>query len=182
MFTEKDMEPVIERLTADTKELFDIYDERRLFKTTKQKSEDISGLLENAMEDIIDGAVAPKIDREPDIRMNGEPVEIKTSGAWTSGQWQSGTFTKRAGHFIFVLWELDENNKPSFFVAGKNLIESDWIPSTSKNYYGTSYGKKNLYAEKDDVIFYHGYLEQYGKMRKCIRIHKGGKDDRQTEV
>ena len=181
MFTEKDMEPVIERLTADTKELFDIYDERRLFKTTKQKSEDISGLLENAMEDLIKGAVAPKIDREPDIRMNGEPVEIKTSGA-PQGCWQSGGFSKRKGHFIFVQWELDENNNPSFFVAGKSLIESDWIPSPSKNYYGTSYGKKNLYAEKDDVIFYHGYLEQYGKMRKCIRIHKGGKDDRQTEV
>ena len=181
MFTDKEMEPVIEKLTTDTKELFDIYDERRLFKTTKQKSEDISGLLENAMEDIIDGAVAPKIDREPDIRMNGEPVEIKTSGG-RQGSWQSGGFSKREGHFIFVQWELDENNNPSFFVAGKNLIESDWIPSTSKNYYGTSYSKKNLYAEKDDVIFYHGYLEQYGKMRKCIRIHKGGKDDRQTEV
>ena len=182
MFTDKEMEPLIEKLTTDTKELFDIYEERRLFKTTKQKSEDISGLLENAMEDLIEGAVAPKIDSEPDIRLNGEPVEIKTSGNWNAGTWQSGGFSKRDGHFIFVLWELDENNKPSFFVAGKNLLESDWVPSKSKNYYGTSYGKKMLYEKKDDVIFYHGYLEQYGKMKKCIRIHKGGKDDRQTEV
>jgi len=182
MFTDKEMEPVIEKLTTDTKELFDIYEERRLFKTTKQKSEDISGLLENAMEDLIEGAVAPKIDSEPDIRLNGEPVEIKTSGNWNAGTWQSGGFSKRDGHFIFVLWELDENNKPSFFVAGKNLLESDWVPSKSKNYYGTSYGKKNLYEKKDDVIFYHGYLEQYGKMKKCIRIHKGGKDDRQTKI
>jgi hypothetical protein len=182
MFTDKEMKPVIEKLTTDTKELFDIYDERRLFKTTKQKSEDISGLLENAMEDLIKGAVAPKIDCEPDIRMNGEPVEIKTSGSWKCGQWLSGGFSKREGHFLFVLWELDKDNKPSFFMAGKDLIRSDWKKSTSKNYYGTSYGKKNLYEKKDDVIFYHGYLEQYGKMRKCIRIHKGGKDDRQTEV
>ena len=182
MFTDKEMEPVIEKLTTDTKELFDIYEERRLFKTTKQKSEDISGLLENAMEDLIEGAVAPKIDSEPDIRLNGEPVEIKTSGNWNAGTWQSGGFSKRDGHFIFVLWELDENNKPSFFVAGKNLLESDWVPSKSKNYYGTSYGKKMLYEKKDDVIFYHGYLEQYGKMKKCIRIHKGGKDDRQTKI
>ena len=182
MFTDKEMEPVIEKLTTDTKELFDIYEERRLFKTTKQKSEDISGLLENAMEDLIEGAVAPKIDSEPDIRLNGEPVEIKTSGNWNAGTWQSGGFSKRDGHFIFVLWELDENNKPSFFVAGKNLLESDWVPSKSKNYYGTSYGKKNLYEKKDDVIFYHGYLEQYGNMKKCIRIHKGGKDDRQTKI
>ena len=39
---------VIERLTRDTKDLFDFYDEKSLFKTKKQKSEDISGLLENA--------------------------------------------------------------------------------------------------------------------------------------
>ena len=173
---------VIKRLSTDTKELFDFYDKKRLFKTKKQKSEDISGLLETAMADIIEGAVAPKIDSEPDIRLNGEPVEIKTSGNWNAGTWQSGGFSKRDGHFIFVLWELDENNKPSFFVAGKNLLESDWVPSKSKNYYGTSYGKKNLYEKKDDVIFYHGYLEQYGKMKKCIRIHKGGKDDRQTKI
>ena len=180
MFTEKDMKPVIEKLTIDTKELFDIYEERRLFKTTKQKSEDISGLLENAMEDKIDGVVAPKKDCEPDIRMNGEPVEIKTSGAWNGGCWQSGGHSKRDGHFIFVLWELDENNNPSFFIAGKDLIESDWIRPKSKNYYGTTYGKKNLYAEKDDVIFYHGYLEKYGKLRKMIRIHKGGEDEKPT--
>ena len=70
---------VIERLSADTKELFDFYDKKRLFKTKKQKSEDISGLLETAMADIIEGAVAPKIDAEPDIRLHGEPVEIKTT-------------------------------------------------------------------------------------------------------
>ena len=80
---------VIERLTRDTKDLFDFYDKKSLFKTKKQKSEDISGLLENAMASEIDGAVAPKIDSEPDIRLYGDPVEIKT----TSGDcWFSGTF------------------------------------------------------------------------------------------
>ena len=174
MFTVKDMKPVIERLSVDTKELFDIYDEKRLFKTTKQKSEDISGLLETAMEDIIEGAVAPKKDSEPDIKMNGLPVEIKTTGA-PSGQWQSGTFSKRGGHFIFVLWELDEDNKPSFFIAGKDLIESDWCKPSGKNYYGTTYGKKMLYEKRDDVTFYHGYLEgiTYPSGHNIIKIHKG---------
>ena len=55
-------EQVIEKLSADTKELFDFYDKKSLFKTKKQKSEDISGLLENAMAELIEGAVAPKID------------------------------------------------------------------------------------------------------------------------
>ena len=50
-----------------------------LRKSNKQKSEDISGLLETAMEDLIEGAVAPKVDHEPDIRLNGKPIEIKTS-------------------------------------------------------------------------------------------------------
>ena len=63
-------EQVIERLTADTKELFDFYDKKGLYKTKKQKSEDISGLLENAMADLVEGAVAPKIDAEPDIRLH----------------------------------------------------------------------------------------------------------------
>jgi len=87
-------ESVIARLTDDTKELFDFYDKKGLYKTKKQKSEDISGLLENAMASLIDGAVAPKIDAEPDIRLHGEPVEIKT----TSGEtWFSGTYSKREG-------------------------------------------------------------------------------------
>ena len=55
-------EQVIEKLSNDTKELFDFYDKKSLFKTKKQKSEDISGLLENAMAELIEGAIAPKID------------------------------------------------------------------------------------------------------------------------
>ena len=72
-------EQVIERLTADTKELFDFYDKKGLYKTKKQKSEDISGLLENAMADLVEGAVAPKIDAEPDIRLHGKPCLLYTS-------------------------------------------------------------------------------------------------------
>ena len=60
---------VIERLSSDTKELFDFYDKKRLNKSDKQKSEDISGLLETAMEDLVEGAIAPKVDHEPDIRL-----------------------------------------------------------------------------------------------------------------
>jgi len=160
---------VIERLSADTKELFDFYDEKRLVKTTKQKSEDISGLLETAMEDLIEGAVAPKIDCEPDIRLHGEPVEIKTTNG---GCWMSGTFSKREGYFIFVNWEIDAENRPSFFIAGKDLIKSDWQPSKSASYYATTYNKKMLYENRDDVKFYHGRLEGYNRgKQQCIKIH-----------
>ena len=165
MITEK----VIEKLTCDTKELFDFYDKKSLFKTKKQKSEDISGLLENAMASLIDGAVAPKIDAEPDIRINGEPVEIKT----TSGEtWFSGTFSKREGYFLFVHWRILKDNRPEFFIAGKDLKKDDWTPSKSKSYYATTYDKKTLYANREEVDFYKGFLEAYNRGKQtCIKIH-----------
>ena len=165
---------VIDRLSADTKELFDFYDRKGLFKTKKQKSEDISGLSENAISDLIEGAVAPKIDAEPDIRIHGEPYEIKTSSGHC---WFSGTFSKREGYFIFVNWELDEDNNPSFFMAGKTLKKDDWCPSKSDSYYATTYDKKTLYENyaKDKVDIFVGRLEAYmrGK-QQCIKIHTEG--------
>ena len=168
-------EEVIERLTVDTKDLFDFYDKKGLHKTKKQKSEDISGLLENAIADLIDGAVAPKIDAEPDIRLHGEPVEIKT----TSGEtWFSGTFSKREGHFIFVHWMMKEDNKPEFFMCGKELKKDAWKPSTSDSYYATTYDKKRLYKNRKDWTFYKGWLEAYyrGK-QQCIKIHTAEIDE-----
>ena len=166
---------VISKLTADTKELFDFYDKKSLFKTKKQKSEDISGLLENAMADLVEGAIAPKIDSEPDIRLHGHPVEIKT----TSGEtWFSGTFSKREGYFIFLHWMLEKDNTPSFFIAGKNLKKDDWTPSKSASYYATTYDKKKLYANKDDWDFYKGHLEAYDRGKQtCIKIHTGERDE-----
>ena len=164
---------VIERLTRDTKDLFDFYDKKSLFKTKKQKSEDISGLLENAIASEIDGAVAPKIDSEPDIRLYGDPVEIKT----TSGDcWFSGTFSKREGYFIFLSWLLDKDNKPSFFIAGKYLKKDDWCPSKSKSYYATTYDKKMMVRDIDEVDFYMGSVEVYDRgKQQCIKIHTGHK-------
>ena len=160
---------VVERLSSDTKELFDFYDKKGLRKSYKQKSEDISGLLETAMADLIEGAVAPKVDSEPDIRLNGNPVEIKTSSGET---WRGGAYSKRGGHFIFVTWKLDENNIPALFLAGIDLVESDWKMSNSKNYYATTYGKKELYSNNDKVTFYHGSLEGYARGKQtCIRVH-----------
>ena len=162
---------VMERLTSDTKDLFDFYDEKRLSKSKKQKSEDISGLLETAMEDLIDGAIAPKVDSEPDIRLNGSPVEIKTTADYKPATWRGGGLSKREGHFIFVTWNADENNNPSFFLAGIDLVQSDWNKG-SDNYYAKTYGKKELYSNNDKVTFYHGSLEGYARGKQtCIRVH-----------
>ena len=164
-------EQVIEKLSSDTKELFDFYDKKNLFKTKKQKSEDISGLLENAMAELIEGAIAPKIDAEPDIRLNGDPVEIKT----TSGEtWFSGTFSKREGYFLFVHYALLKDNTPEFFIAGKNLKKDDWDLPKSKNYYSTKYDKKKVYANREDWDFYQGHIEAYGPKMKFLKIHTEG--------
>ena len=160
---------VVERLSSDTKELFDFYDKKGLRKSDKQKSEDISGLLETAMADLVEGAVAPKVDSAPDIRLNGNPVEIKTSSGET---WRGGAYSKRGGHFIFVTWNLNGNNVPSFFISGIDLVESDWKMSNSDNYYATTYGKKELHNNRDKVIFYHGSLESYARGKQtCIKVH-----------
>ena len=141
---------VINRLSNDTKELFDFYDKKGLRKSDKQKSEDISGLLETAMEDLIDGAVAPKVDSEPDIRLNGNPVEIKTSSGET---WRGGAYSKRGGHFIFVTWSLDKNNVPSLFLAGIDLVESDWKLSGSANYYEPHMERRNFILIVKELLF-----------------------------
>ena len=162
-------EQVIEKLTYDTETLFNFYDKMNLFKTKKQKSEDISGLLENAMSELIEGAVAPKIDSEPDIRLHGEPVEIKT----TSGDcWFSGTYSKREGYFIFLSWQLNKDNRPSFFICGKDLKKDAWKASTSDSYYATTYDKKRLYKNRKDWTFYKGWLEAYDRgKQQCIKLH-----------
>ena len=160
---------VLHKLRSDTKRLFDIYDEFGLVKTAKQKSEDISGLLEVAIAEFIDGAVAPKKDKEPDILLHTKDniivVEIKT----TNGEsWRGGTFSKRPGYYIFVSWKLDEFNYPSFYIAGIDLKEEDWKSSNSDNYYATTYSKKELYLNKDKVTTYVGSL--VGKQGKRLTI------------
>jgi hypothetical protein len=156
---------VFDKLRSDTKRLFDIYDDFGLVKTAKQKSEDISGLLEVAIAEFIDGAVAPKKDSEPDLWLNGVAVEIKTSAGTT---WRGGTFSKRPGYYVFVTYTLDENNVPSFYIAGINLKEEDWKSSTSDSYYATTYGKKELFLNKDKVTTYVGSL--VGKEGKRLTI------------
>ena len=161
-------EAVIENLRENTKRLLDVYEDFGLNKTPKNISEDISGLLETAIERNVEGAIAPKVDSEPDIRYNGTAVEIKTSAGTN---WRGGTFSKRPGYYIFVTYELDENNNPSFYIAGIDLKEEDWKVSSSKNYYATSYGKKELYLNKDKVTTYAGSMSAKEGKRLTIKVN-----------
>ena len=138
--------------------------------SAKNISELISKMLEKSMSTLIEGAVAPNLDSEPDIRLNGSPVEIKTSSGET---WRGGAYSKRSGHFVFVSWEMDENYIPTWFIVGIDLIESDWKLSKSKNYYATTFGKKELKANGERVTFYHGSMEGYMRGKQsCIKIYR----------
>ena len=161
-------EAVLTSLRENTKRLLDTYEDFGLNKSPKQISEDISGLLETAMERNIEGAVAPKKDSEPDIWLNGKAIEIKTSAGTT---WRGGTFSKRPGYYIFVTYTLDGNNVPSFYIAGIDLNEEDWKSSTSDNYYATTYGKKELYLNEDKVTTYVGSLEGKEGKRLTIKVN-----------
>ena len=161
-------ETVIENLRENTKRLLDVYEDFGLNKTPKNISEDISGLLETAIERNVEGAIAPKVDSEPDIRYYGVPVEIKTSAGTN---WRGGTFSKRPGYYIFVTYTLDENNVPSFYIAGIDLVEEDWKSSTSENYYATSYGKKELYLNEDKVTTFAGSLVGKEGKRLTIKVN-----------
>ena len=161
-------EAVIENLRENTKRLLDVYKDFGLNKTSKNISEDISGLLETAIEQNIKGASAPKVDSEPDIWYNGKAVEIKTS---SGANWRGGTFSKRPGYYIFVTYELDETNTPSFYIAGIDLKEEDWKASSSENYYATAYGKKELYLNKDKVTTYAGSMSAKEGKRLTIKVN-----------
>lgn len=161
-------EVVIENLRENTKRLLDVYKDFGLNKTSKNISEDISGLLETAIEQNIKGASAPKVDSEPDIWYNEKAVEIKTS---SGTNWRGGTFSKRPGYYIFVTYELDETNTPSFYIAGIDLKEEDWKASSSENYYATAYGKKELYLNKDKVTTYVGSMAAKEGKRLTIKVN-----------
>lgn len=158
---------VIEGTKSDVKRLFDTLGELKLTLSDKQKSELISGLLENNVEKHVEGAVAPKVDSEPDLYVNDQPVEIKT----TAGEsWRGGTFSKRPGYYVFVSWKADADNNVEFFMSGVHMKKEDWKASTSDTYYATTYGKKEL-ANNPQVAYFSGGLETYARgKQECVRV------------
>jgi hypothetical protein len=159
---------VLNGVRGDVKKLFDVLEELNLDTSEKQKSELISGLVENNVAKFVPNARAPKLDSEPDLYINQQPIEIKT----TAGeQWRGGKYSKRPGYYVFVSWKMDAQHNADFFMAGTQMEESDWKMSKSKNYYATTYGKKEL-AANQDVEFFTGNLDVYMRGKKqCVRVN-----------
>ena len=116
---------------------------------TKLLSELISELTEkiasqyfkNLYGDIVKCA---RNDNDPDLTINIYPLEIKVAKCNTMGgqvSWRGGTFSKREGDFIFIVWDFD-NDSFKFSVYTCYLTKNDWAVSKYDNYYATSYNLK----------------------------------------
>ncbi len=161
-------ETVLRNTKRDFEELMRIYENFGLVKSPKQLSEDLSGLMETNFERHY-GGTAPKSDHEPDfILEDGTAIEIKCT---STENCRGGTFSKRAGEYILVTWELNESNELLMFVCGTYLEESDWVVSKSKKYYATTMTKKSLYdmVSQDRVTVYLGDISE-GSRRNSIKI------------
>ena len=158
-------ETIVKNFKKSFKELIDTYKKLDLYKTSKQLSEDISGLLENSIAKYYPNVTAPKKDSEPDLLIDGKiGVEIKT----TSGEtWRGGSYSKRPGYYVLVSWEIIDE-KIKLFIAGIELTEEDWV-GKGGNYYATTFGKKDL-ASRDHVV-YCGKIHKYNRgTQQCVRI------------
>ncbi len=107
--------------------------------TKKQLSECISGVIETKIVAVCQdrgiSAQAPKKDSEPDIILDGVPLEIKTT---SSAQWRGGAFSKREADYLFIKWGIDEYGDFSWFALHKYLTEEAWRNGNVNNYYATS--------------------------------------------
>ena len=147
---------------------------------SKQMSEIASQWLEVAFKNGI-GAECPKKDSEPDCKMFNketqkmDPWELKC----TSGEnWRGGEYSKRPGYYVLMAYNITGGNEIECFAARLYLKESDWTKSKKnkegkKNYYGTTFGKKDLMAkiEAGEARILFGSIERY-RNNKCIRMTK----------
>jgi len=129
--------------------------------TKKQLSECISGVIESKMVIVASslGIVieAPKVDSEPDIKLEYNPLEIKTTAG---SEWRGGEFSKRASDYLMVKYDLIDGEF-YWFVMHKYLEEKDWISSKSKKYYATQISVNQMLDGKILI----------GKLQKKIKLN-----------
>lgn len=103
--------------------------------STKLKSELISSVWETSFSYIVPNVIAPKTDNEPDLYIDNQPLELKTSKTTTT--WRGGEFSKRESNYLLIAWD-ELNDMFQWFVCFSYLTEDDWKSSTSSNYYATT--------------------------------------------
>ena len=116
--------------------------------STKLKSELISNMLEASFASVAPEIEAPFSDNEPDLRVMGNPLEIKT--AKTTHVWRGGEFSKRESDYLMVSYD-DSGTDLKWFFLHTYLLESDWKSSGSGNYYATTVDLNDI-LKKDYTI------------------------------
>ncbi len=169
----KQFDTIMAHVQEKGKILFDAFDTAEMHRSSKQNSEDVSGLWDSAIEKFVPGAIAPKKESQPDIIFgNGMKFEIKAS-AGTS--WRGGSLSKREGYFCFINYEILPDNTLIFFCAGLQMLKSDWIMPGS-NYYATTYGKKHIFAKGDRVDYFAGNITPtYKKNSTTLAVNLSAK-------
>ena len=140
---------------------------------TKQTSEILSKLLENKCYEVIkryyNGIVKKaETDKDVDLMIDDIPIEIKV----TNGEsWTGGEYSKRTSHYLLFSRNIDEQNisKSSFFVSLVYLYEDEW-KSGGKNFYGTSYNKKQLINNENKRVLFGDIRYNYSKTNKVKGI------------
>jgi hypothetical protein len=128
--------------------------------STKLKSELISSILETAFASVVPNVISPKLDREPDLRVFGEPLEIKTSK--TTYVWRGGEFSKRESDYLLVSYD-DSEDTLKWFMIHTHLLESDWKSSVSDSYYATTIDLNYVLENKDHQILIGSLLKKKTK-------------------
>jgi hypothetical protein len=135
---EKIIIPTLKEVNKGISRIVSVHTEEGNPMTKKQLSECISGVIESKMVKVANeygiDIIAPKVDSEPDLIVDGLPLEIKT----TSGtSWRGGEYSKRSSDYLMVVYNYVDG-KFNWFVLHKYLKEEDWVSSSSGNYYATS--------------------------------------------
>jgi hypothetical protein len=130
--------PALQETTIGLKRIVRVHNEEGNPMTKKQLSECISGVIESKMVSVGNSLgmtiAAPKIDSEPDLRIDYKPLEIKTS---SGREWRGGEYSKRGSDYLMVNYDIIDGEF-YWFVIHKYLEEEDWKSSKSKNYYATT--------------------------------------------
>jgi hypothetical protein len=140
---------------------------------TKQTSEIFSKLLESICYNVLSEKNICEVkkaskDADVDISINDIPIEIKV----TNGEsWVGGEYSKRTSYYLLFSRQINSDDimNSSFFVSLVYLHDYEW-KSGGKNFYGTSYSKKDLMNNENKLILFGDIKQLISKNNKVKGI------------
>ena len=141
--------------------------------SNKLKSEIISNLFESQSAYYLNGIQA-KSDREPDLIIDGKPLEIKVTNTKSNNikkvKWMGGKYSKRTSDYILVMWNYNPTSNTLYGIESEgikyNIIktyihEDDWstVDNNRDNYYATIFDTNKVLNREYEILVgqYNGY-------------------------